>query len=496
MYKRILSLISAAVLAFGSFGCSAKENSNSGETVIELSNSSITVNGSEISADSSSDVYLGNNIIYYEENQGSSYGEGTKADEYSEEEALAHKVINITKAGTYKVSGTLENGQIFIDLGEDAKDNPESKVTLILSGADITCTVAPAVLFYNVYECSDDTLDTGGVVDTSDAGANVIIEDDTINYINGSYVAKIYEPGTDKKLHKYDGTFYSRMSMNIGGGYASTGVLYVTAENEGIDSELHLTVNGANIFIESQNDGINTNEDGISVTTVNGGYLYVNGGLGEEGDGIDSNGYITINGGTVIAVANEKTGDGGIDADGKITVNGGKVIAQGGRNEAVDSSSAQNFIELSFKSVVEEGSSIKLVDENDEEIINYTADRDLSSLTLSDPALKLDTVYRLYVNDILQQYTGNGFGFGRGQMPPEDGEDRVPPEGIEDRIPGEKGDRPDFEGAEGMKPQKGDREPFDNMETTVSTEFIITAESKSFSGVSPWTGSEEAESNQ
>ena len=56
--------------------------------------------------------------------------------------------------------------------------------------------------------------------------------------------------------------------------------------------------------ITSGNDGINTNEDGVSVTTVNGGVLTIDvDGATGEGDGIDSNGWLVINGGTVIAAA-------------------------------------------------------------------------------------------------------------------------------------------------------------------------------------------------
>lgn len=47
-----------------------------------------------------------------------------------------------------------------------------------------------------------------------------------------------------EKLHKYDGAFYSKMSMNVDGGEAGTGVLNITADNEGLDTELHLTING------------------------------------------------------------------------------------------------------------------------------------------------------------------------------------------------------------------------------------------------------------
>ena len=51
----------------------------------------------------------------------------------------------------------------------------------------------------------------------------------------------------NKKLHKYDGAFYSKMSMNGDGGAKGTGVLTIDAENEGLDSELHLTINGGTI---------------------------------------------------------------------------------------------------------------------------------------------------------------------------------------------------------------------------------------------------------
>ena len=50
------------------------------------------------------------------------------------------------------------------------------------------------IIFYNVYECcSSDEDEAVKDVDTSKAGANVLIADGTTNNINGSYVAKIYK---------------------------------------------------------------------------------------------------------------------------------------------------------------------------------------------------------------------------------------------------------------------------------------------------------------
>ena len=59
-------------------------------------------------------------------------------------------------------------------MGEDAEENPEAVVTLILDGVDINCSVAPAVIFYNVYECGDKD-NAIKEVDTIKAGANVVM---------------------------------------------------------------------------------------------------------------------------------------------------------------------------------------------------------------------------------------------------------------------------------------------------------------------------------
>ena len=337
--KKILACVLVMVLMFT--GCSLVNGQKIDGTQIKLSDDKITVDGKKVTNDTTQAVYTANDIVFYLAGQDFTYGEGTKEDEHEQAEADAHTVVHITKPGRYVLSGELSKGQIAVDLGEDAEENPEAVVTLILNGVDITCSVAPAVIFYNVYECgvADEETATKDV-DTSKAGANVIVADGTENNINGSYVAKIYksielnEDGTEvvdsKKLHKYDAAFYSKKTMNVDGGEKGDGVLNIKAENEGLDSELHLTVNGGNINITSGNDGINTNEDNVSVTTVNGGNLNIicNGSTG-EGDGIDSNGWLVINGGTVISQACATRGDAGIDSDLGIYINGGSVIASG-----------------------------------------------------------------------------------------------------------------------------------------------------------------------
>ena len=425
-------------------------------TEILLSDEGITVDG----GDETDAVYTSNDIIYYEDrdsyDSGYPYGEGTDADKHTADEAAAHTVVNITAPGAYRISGKLSAGQIRIDLGDDAYENSDAVVELILDGVDITCTVAPAILFLNTYECDGSwSTDTATAqVDTTAAGANLILEGE--NTVTGAYVARIYKDKEgEKKLWKQDGAIYSYMSLNVFG----PGSLDLTASNEGLDTELHLTINGGDIAIRSGNDGINTNEDGVSVTTINGGSLHIIAGLGEEGDGIDSNGYLVINGGTVVASANPAA-DAGLDSDMGSYINGGTVIALGSTMDWAESESDQVTMNLQFAEYQSSGSAILVCetdgtvvfayDPSEDEILGENVRRYMGAI-LSCPYLQQGSSYYVYLDGAVSgeetggvytsvtayqggqqmQYTGTdvamgfggmgggmgGFGGGMGQMP-------------------------------------------------------------------------------
>ena len=344
------------------------------ETLVHLSNDGITSEGEH-------SVLLSHDIVYYEDREtyesGLPYGEGESNERHSAAEAEAHTVVTITEPGAYRITGSLSAGQILVDLGEDAYSDPNAVVELILDNVDITCTVAPAILFLNVYECDGAwSADTASpTVDTTDAGAVLLLADGSQNRVTGSHVAKIYKDKEgEKKLWKQDGALYSYMSMNICG----SGTLDLTADNEGIGSELHLTINGGNINIRSQDDGINTNEDGVSVTTFNAGCVHIIAGLGAEGDGVDSNGYLVINGGTVVSSANPGA-DAGLDSDLGSYVNGGIVIALGSTMDWAESESEQVTMNLQFAEYKEKGSSIIVTKEDGSVVFAYDSSKDTIS---------------------------------------------------------------------------------------------------------------------
>jgi len=456
--KRIFCIFLAALLIFS--GCAAKEHTQildameqapapggegferrfPSETRIELSDDGIKAD--------SLGVYASNDIIYYEDRDtyesGNPYGEGEEADRHTAEEAAAHTVVNITKPGAYRITGTLSRGQIRVDLGDDAYEDKTAVVELILDNADITCTVAPVILFLNVYECDGDwDKDTAKPhVDTSRAGANLILEGE--NTLHGAYVARIYKDKEgEKKLWKQDGAIYSYMSMNVAG----TGALELTAENEGIDTELHLTIHSGDITIHSGNDGINTNEDDVSVTTINGGNLHVLAGLGAEGDGIDSNGYLVINGGTVVSAAHPAS-DAGLDSSCGSFIHGGTVIALGSAMDWAESASGQVTMNLQFDSYREPSDAISITKEDGNPVFTYdlTADavmgenaRQYMGAIISCPEFTQGDTYLVYAGDQQMQYTGTDVMQRPGGKRPD-----APLEGFEGRKP---------EGFDGQKPE-------------------------------------------
>ena len=346
-------------------------------TWITLKGDTVLVDGTEAGTQESA-VYVSRDIIYYEDKDsyesGNPYGDGEAHERHSAGEAEAHLVVNITKPGNYRVSGELALGQIRIDLGETAKEDPTAVVNLVLDGAKITATAAPAILFLNVYECDGGwSVDTASPdVDTAGAGANLILAAGSENVVSGSHVAKIYkDKDGEKKLWKQDGAIYSYMSMNVAG----SGSLELHADNEGLDTELHLTINGGDIAIYSNNDGINTNEDGVSVTTINGGNLRIAAGLGDEGDGIDSNGYLVINGGSVVATANPAS-DAGLDSDLGSFINGGTVVALGSAMDWAESDSDQVTMNLQYDQMQSGDSAILVTREDGRCVFAYDPGED------------------------------------------------------------------------------------------------------------------------
>ena len=205
----------------------------------------------------------------------------------------------------------------------------------------------------------------------------------------------------DNGSSELDGCIYSSGKLNIEG----KGKLEVYGnqeEGEGIaTTDADITINGGEIYIVCNDDGINAGGDNGGVITINGGNITVK----ASGDGIDSNKDLIINGGTLYTMGSSIGGDAGIDTDGKFEINDGEVIAIGSDMlQNPDNTSKQKYISFTLNSKIASGSNISLKDSSQNEVVSFEAKEDFKTIIISNTKLENDT-YHLYVNGEKTEYS-------------------------------------------------------------------------------------------
>ena len=277
MSKKVIAILSiVSVLAFTT-GCTNKTTSLNNNTVTSESIENVDTN-----------IILGNTI--------SVEGDGVSVEN--------NKVI-INSAGTYGITGTLSDGQIIVNAGD------EDNVKLVLNGANISCSNSAPIYVMNA---------KNAYIVLADGSENVVTDGE--NYV--------YE---DSSSDEPNATIFSKDDLFISG----TGKLTVNSNfNNAITSKDDLEIGEATIEITSVSDGLR----GKDSITISSGNININ----ATGDGMKSNntedtekGYILIEGGVI----NITSGEDGIQAETKVTItNGDLTINTGGGSENSSKSSS------------------------------------------------------------------------------------------------------------------------------------------------------------
>ena len=219
--------------------------------------------------------------------------------------------ITITSAGTYSISGTLSDGQVIVNAGEN------DKVYILLDGANITCSNSSPIYVMN----SKKTV--------------VALADGSKNYITDSEKYVLEDTTTDEP----NAAIFSKDDLTIiGNGYLEVNANY----NNGITSKDDLKIESGNITVKSVSDGLR-GRDSIVITNGN-----IN--VKSDGDGMKSNndedaekGYISIKGGII----NITSGEDGIQAETKVVISDGNLNITSGEGSA--NSITSNNDRLSIK---------------------------------------------------------------------------------------------------------------------------------------------------
>lgn len=236
---------------------------------------------------------------------------------------VADGSITITKAGTYKLSGTF-TGQIIVNAGDS------DKVQLVLDNASITKDGSAALyainadkVFVTTVSGTENTLTSTGEFTSSDNETNVdgaVFSKSDITF-NGSGTLNV----TCESKHG----IVTKDDLKITGGTYN-----ITSASQGLSGKDSVRIAGGNITITSGTDGIHSE----NADDAEKGYVYISGGtlnITSGKDCIDASGTIDIKDGTLTLKAgggsSEKTaGDStesykGIKADGALTISGGTL---------------------------------------------------------------------------------------------------------------------------------------------------------------------------
>ncbi len=235
---------------------------------------------------------------------------------------VENNVVTVVSAGTYSLSGVLDDGQLVVDTDD------EDVVNLILNGVTMHS-------------------DTSAPLYIKEAGSAVIyLVESTENILSDAAVYVYEDPEDDEP----NAALFSDDALTIDGGGTLTvsahfndgitskdtltllnAVLNVSAPDDGIRGKDSLTIDGATITVDAQGDGLKADneDDDLGIILIESGMFDIQAG----GDAMQAVTTLTINGGDF----NVTTGEGslapiggddsakGLKADVRVNVNGGTL---------------------------------------------------------------------------------------------------------------------------------------------------------------------------
>ena len=234
---------------------------------------------------------------------------GDSAESDSDAVTISGSVVTISEEGTYILSGTLNDGMVIVDAGD------EDKLRIVLDDASITSQTSAALyvrnadkVFVTTATDSHNSLVSAGeyvAIDDNDIDAAVFAKSDLT--LNGAGQLTITSAAGHGVVSKDD-------LVLTGGDYS------ITAASQGLSGEDSVRIANGQYSIEAGNDGIHAENDADAEPA----FIYVAGGtlsITSTDDGVNSNGDITIKGGAFEI----ESGDDGIHADDAVVIDDGEI---------------------------------------------------------------------------------------------------------------------------------------------------------------------------
>ena len=247
---------------------------------------------------------------------------GTSITVDGDNATVSGTTVTISHSGTYMIDGTLDDGQINVNIPDETAD--AETVKLFLNGVNITGKSAPAILVtnaentsINLVDGSKNTVSDGDTAYAGDyLGAAVIEAKDDLTIKGG-------DKGTgtlDVTANTQDGIFCNN-DIKITGGVLNVTTLNATDKTDAVKGKKSVTVKGGTVTVNAEGDGIKSSKGAVAVEDGN---ISIKAG----NDAVQAETTIDISGGTLIA-----GGDRGLTAVTAVNITGGNVYATATDNQ-------------------------------------------------------------------------------------------------------------------------------------------------------------------
>lgn len=205
------------------------------------------------------------------------------------------QTVTITQAGTYQIAGTLGDGALIVESGENAK------ITLVLGGVSIKNSTGAAIqistaddVTIELAEGTTNVLQSGEEVDIAVATES---EEASGGALQSKVDLKIKGKGSLTVLGYLNNGIHCTKDLKIKNGNIS-----VTALGHGIKGKNSVTVSGGTVTVTSGKDGITSDEtenEEKGFVTIEGGEIIIT----SAGDGVSAETTLTVTGGVISIIS-------------------------------------------------------------------------------------------------------------------------------------------------------------------------------------------------